>query len=92
MAGSWLTDSVIANPMSIYPEYWERRSSWFRTMSAGIIEVILEDGVSGCGFIGGGKASAAVAVLDEQMRDLIVGRSVFETELIQEQLYRASIF
>jgi L-alanine-DL-glutamate epimerase-like enolase superfamily enzyme len=92
MAGSWLTDSVIANPMSIYPEYWERRSSWFRTMSAGVIEIILEDGTSGCGFMGGGKASAAVSVLDEQMRDLIVGKSVFETELIQEQLYRASIF
>ena len=26
------------------------------------------------------------------MRRLVVGRSVFETELIQEQLYRASIF
>ena len=92
MAGSWLTESVIANPMSIYPEYKERRSSWFGVMSAGVIEVVLEDGTSGFGFMGGGKASAAIAVLDEQMRSLVVGKSVFETELIQEQLYRASIF
>jgi L-rhamnonate dehydratase len=92
MGSSWLTETVIANPMSAYPDYWETRSSWFQTMSAGVIEVILEDGTSGFGFIGGGKASAAPAILDEQMRALIVGRTVFENELIQEQLYRASIF
>jgi len=92
MADSWLTESVIANPMSIYPEYWERRSSWFGAMSAGVIEVVLEDDTTGLGFMGGGKASAAMAILDEQMRHLVIGKSVFDTELIQEQLYRASIF
>jgi L-rhamnonate dehydratase len=92
MAGSWLTESVVANPMSIYPEYQARRSSWFGTMSAGVIEIILENGISGFGFMGGGKASAAIAVLDEQMRRLVIGKSVFDTELIQEQLYRASIY
>lgn len=92
MAGSWLTESVVANPMSVYPEYWERRSSWFGVMSAGVIEIILENGVSGFGFMGGGKATSAVAVLDEQMRHLVIGKSVFDTELIQDQLYRASIF
>jgi L-rhamnonate dehydratase len=92
MAGSWLTESVVANPMSIYPGYAERRSSWFGTMSAGVIEVVLENGITGYGFMGGGKASSAVAAIDEQMRDLVIGKSVFDTELIQEQLYRASIF
>jgi L-rhamnonate dehydratase len=92
MGGSWLTDSIIANPMSIYPEYWERRSSWYRKMSAGVIEVVLEDGTTGFGFVGGGKGSAAVNILEEQLRDLVIGKSVFDTELIQEQLYRASIF
>ncbi|MES1257482.1 MAG: enolase C-terminal domain-like protein [Acidobacteriota bacterium] len=92
MAGSWLTESVVANPMSIYPEYRERRSSWFGGMYAGVIEIILENGVSGFGFMGGGKATSAVAALDEQMRHLVVGKSVFQTELIQDQLYRASIF
>lgn len=89
---SWLTEAVVANPMSIYPEYWERRSSWYRNMSAAVIEVILEDGTSGLGFVGGGKGSAAATILDEQLRDLVVGKSVFDTELIQEQLYRASVY
>jgi L-rhamnonate dehydratase len=92
MGGSWLTESVVANPMSMYPGYAETRSSWYRTMSAAVIEVILEDGTSGLGFVGGAKGSAAAIILDEQFRDLLIGRSVFETELIQEQLYRASIF
>ena len=92
MAPSWLTETVIANPMSIYPEYQERRSSWFRTMSAAVIEVELEDGKRGYGFVGGAKGSAVAAVIDEQMRGLVLGRTVFEGDLIQEQLYRASIF
>ncbi len=92
MAGSWLTESVVANPMSIYPEYVDRRSSWFGTMSAGVVEIVLENGITGLGFMGGGKASAAVAAIEEQFRALVIGKSVYDTELIQEQLYRASIF
>lgn len=92
MGGSWLTETVIANPMSIYPRYWERRSSWFRTMTAAVIEVVLEDGTTGLGFVGGAKGRAAATILDEQMRDLVVGASVFDTELLAEQLYRASIY
>jgi L-rhamnonate dehydratase len=92
MQHSWLTESVIANPMSIYPEYWEKRSSWYRTMSAGVVEVVLEDGTRGFGFIGGAKGNAAASIIDEQFRDLVLGKSIFETELIQGQLYRASVF
>ena len=92
MAGSWLSESVIANPMSGYPEYWERRSSWFGPMTAAVIEVVLENGVRGFGFVGCGKGHAAKAIVDEQMRSLVLGKSVFDTSLIQEQLYRASIF
>jgi L-rhamnonate dehydratase len=92
MGGSWLTDNVVANPMSLYPEYWQRRSSWYGTMSAAVIEIVLENGISGFGFVGGGKGSAAACILQEQMRGLVIGKSVFQTELIQEQLYRSSVF
>lgn len=92
MAGSWLSESVIANPMSRYPEYFEKRSSWFQAMTAAVIEVVLEDGTRGFGFVGCGKGLAAKAILDEQMRALVVGKSVFDTGVVQEQLYRASVF
>lgn len=92
MAASWLSESVIANPMSGYPEYWEKRSSWFGPMTAAVIEVVLEDGTRGFGFVGCGKGLAAKAVFEEQMASLVVGKSVFQTSLVQEQLYRASVF
>ena len=84
-------ESVIANPMSGYPEYWEKRSSWFGRMTAAVIELVLDDGTRGYGFVGGGKGELAPAVLNAQMRQLLIGRDVRETASVQEQLYRASI-
>lgn len=92
MAGSWLSESVIANPMSGFPEYWEKRSSWFGPMTAAVVEVVLDDGIRGYGFVGCGKGEAARAIIDSQMRALVIGKSVFDTERIQDQLYRASLF
>ena len=92
MAGSWLTESVIANPMSIYPEYWERRSSWFGAMTAAVISIETTDGVVGHGFVGGGRGDAVAPLLAAQLRPLLLGKSIEAPELLQEQLYRASIF
>ena len=94
MAGSWLSESVIANPMSGYPEYWERRSSWFGEMTAAAIEIVVEDGTRGFGFVGGGKGRVASAILDAQFRGLLVGKRIDDLTAIhslQEQLWRASI-
>lgn len=92
MGGSWLTETIVANPMSIYSEYSAKRSSWYGKMTSAVVEVILEDGTSGFGFVGGAKGEAAASVIDEQLRPLAIGKSVFQTELIQEQLSRASVF
>lgn len=91
MAGNWLTERVIANPMSHYSAYADRRSSWYRRQSAGVVVITLEDGTTGYGFVGGSKASACQAMLDEQVRDLVVGVSCFESEVVSEQLYRATV-
>ena len=92
MGGSWLTEDVVANPMSLYPEYAAKRTSWYGRMTSAVVEVILEDGTSGYGFVGGAKGEAAASVIDEQLRALVIGKTVFQTELIQEQLTRASVF
>lgn len=92
MGGSWLTETIVANPMSIYPEYVAKRSSWYGKMTAAVVEVILEDGTSGYGFVGGAKGEAAAIAIDEQLCALVVGKTVFQTELIHEQLCRASVF
>ena len=91
MTTSWLTEKVIANPMSIYPEYFEKRTSWYGTLSAGVVVITVENGTQGLGFVGIGKATVAGPMLDKQIRDLALGKNCFDTELIQEQLFRASI-
>ncbi len=91
MAQNWLTERTIASPMSIYARYAERRSSWYGTQTAGVVVLTVEDGTKGFGFVGGAKASACGPMLDEQLRDLVLGQSCFDTERISEQIYRASV-
>lgn len=38
------------------------------------------------------KGEAVASLLDEQLRALVIGKTVFQTELIHEQLTRASVF
>lgn len=92
MSNSWLTHKIVANPMSRYPEYFEQRSSWFGRMTAGVVEITVEDGTVGYGFVGGGRANAGQTLIEDQFRSLLIGKSCFDTELIFDQLTRASVF
>lgn len=92
MSDSWLTNKIVANPMSMYPEYFESRSSWYGQLSAGVVEVEAEDGSVGYGFVGGGRANAGRTLIDDQFARLVVGKNCFDTELIFDQLVRASGF
>jgi L-rhamnonate dehydratase len=90
MALSWLTDSLIANPMSRYSEYRERRSTWFGEMTAAVVEVQTSGGHSGLGYIGGGRGAVAREIVDTHFASLLLGKSPFQVELIWDQLYSAS--
>jgi L-alanine-DL-glutamate epimerase-like enolase superfamily enzyme len=90
MALSWLTDSLIATPMSRYPEHRERRSSWFGEMTAAVVEIDTNDGHKGLGYIGGGRGTLAQEIVRSHFGSLIVGKSPFQVELIWDQLYSAS--
>jgi L-alanine-DL-glutamate epimerase-like enolase superfamily enzyme len=92
MSASWLSDGVIANPMSIYPEYRAMRSSWFGPMSAAIVEIVTDEGLHGLGTVGGGKGKLAAAIIDDQFRQLLVGKDPSNIELLWEQMFRASQF
>ncbi len=92
MSASWLSEGVIANPMSIYPEYKEKRSSWFGTMAAAIVEIVTDEGLHGLGTVGGGKGRLAPTIIEEQFRNLLVGKDPFAIERLWEQMFRASQF
>jgi L-rhamnonate dehydratase len=89
MATSWLTDTVIATPLSGYTRHRERRSSWFGRMVASLVCIETEDGLTGLGYIGGGKAAAA-SIVEDQYAGLLVGADPFDTALLWDVLFRAA--
>lgn len=89
MASSFLTESVIANPMSGYAPYKARRSSWFGEMASILVEIGTDEGVTGYGYVGGGKAAAAT-LIESHLKQFVIGKNPFDVELIWEQMYRAS--
>jgi L-rhamnonate dehydratase len=92
MKDSWLSEGLIANPMSIYPEYREKRQSWYGPMTSAVVQISTDAGLHGLGIVGGGKGKLAATVVDEQFRTLLIGRNPFDIELLWEQMFRASLF
>lgn len=92
MKGSLLSEGLIANPMSIYPEYREKRQSWYGPMTSAIVEIVTDSGFRGLGTVGGGKSKLTATIVEEQLGTLLIGRSPFDIELLWEQSFRASIF
>jgi L-rhamnonate dehydratase len=92
MSSSWLSEGLVASPMSIYPPYREKRSSWYGPMTSAIVEIETDEGIRGLGVIGGGKGKLAPIVIEEQFRNLLIGQNPFHIELLWEQMFRASQF
>ncbi len=90
MKSSWLIDSAIANPMSCYPDYKKKRSSWMGNMTTVIVKITTTDGNYGVGWVGGGKQAAA-SIIDDVFSKLLVGESPFNIEDLWEKMYRSSV-
>ena len=89
-AKHWLVDSLIANPMSGYAEYREKRSSWgIGVVGALVVEIETEDGRVGVA-TGSGGAPAAWLIRHHFAR-FLVGQDARNINLIWDQLYRASL-
>ena len=57
-AGHWLVDDLVANPMSIYPEYRDSRDSWgMGVLGSVLVEVETESGEVGVATGLGGDAA-----------------------------------
>ena len=86
---SWLSESLVANPMSLYPQYKARRSSWGpRWGSDVLVRVTTDDGIEG---IGGTAPAAAQPIVEEHFRHLLIGRDPFDIERLWDQMFRASL-
>ena len=55
---SWLSESLVANPMSIYPEYKARRSSWGAKWGPELlVRIQTDEGIEGHRLRGSGRGA-----------------------------------
>ena len=88
--GHWLVDSLIANPMSGYAKYREKRSSWgIGVLGSIVVEIETEDGTVGVA-TGSGGVPAGWLVKHHFARFLI-GEDARNINRIWDQNYRASL-
>ena len=82
----WQNDTEIANPMSGYPRYKARRTSWRPALPPIGCVVTAEDGSWGFGTsqMGG----AAVAVINDHLGKLLVGEPCLATERLWDMMLR----
>ena len=69
MRGSWLSESSLANPMSIYPLFKARRSSWYGPLTFAVVRIETDEGIHGLGTVGGAKRKLAAAPRRLQIAD-----------------------
>src|SRR3712207_6248167 len=77
--GHWIRDSVIANPMSVYPAYKQTRTSWGVDALGGlIVELEARDGTVGVGVSQGGIAGGAI--IERHLKRFLVGSDPRDVE------------
>ena len=88
--GHWINDTIIANPMSKYPEYYESRSSWGMDAIKGIfIEISTEGGHTGFATAYGGYISSWI--IKNHFNRFLIGADARDLNLLYDQMYRASM-
>lgn len=83
----WI-EGRIASPMSIFPEYSERRGDW-AAFDDFIVEIEAENGEIGFATSTGGQAAALL--VESNLARFVVGRDLSEGEMIWEHLWRSSL-
>lgn len=86
---SWLSESLVANPMSIYPAYKDRRSSWgTRWGHEVLIRVETDEGLVG---IGGTTPAPAAMIVEGHFAHLLQGQDPANVGRLWDQMFRASL-
>jgi L-rhamnonate dehydratase len=90
-AGHWLVDTLIANPMSGYPEYKAQRTSWGIDALGGlVVEVETASGLIGTGISQGGDAAAFL--IERHLNRFLIESDPRDVERIWDQMYRSTMY
>lgn len=88
--GHWIVDSPISNPMSVYEQYRDSRTSWgIGALGSVIVEVELADGTIGVGISIGGEA--ACFCVENHLSRFVEGQDPTNVELIYDQMWRSTM-
>ena len=82
----WQDGSEIANPMSRYPRYKARRTSWRPAFPEIGCLVTAEDGT--WGFATGKMGAGAVALINDHLGAILVGEPCLATERLWDMMFR----
>ena len=87
--GHWLVDSLIATPMSGYPDYKQSRTSFgINVMKSIVVEIEASDGSIG---ISAGQGGApACYIIEEHFKRFIVGQDPRNLNKIWDQMFLSS--
>lgn len=86
----WLVDSLISNPMSGYAPYREKRTSWgIGVLGSIVVEIEADDGTVGVATGTGGVPAGWL--IENHYSRFLVGQDARNTNLIWDQMYRASL-
>jgi L-rhamnonate dehydratase len=90
-AGHWITDTLIANPMSHHAKYRASRTSWgIGALGGVVVEIEAADGTivvsTGLGGI------PCCYLIETHFRKFLLGSDARDTNRIWDQMHRASLF
>ncbi|MBT3508456.1 MAG: L-rhamnonate dehydratase [Nitrospina sp.] len=87
--GHWLVDTLIATPMSAYPEYKQSRTSFgINVMNSIVVEVEASDGTVG---ISAGQGGApACYMIEKHFKRFLVGQDPRKLNQFWDQMFRSS--
>ncbi|KAK6525195.1 hypothetical protein TWF694_005341 [Orbilia ellipsospora] len=90
-ADHWLVSSPISTPMSRYPDYKKTRTSWgINVLGSFCVEIVASDGTKG--FATGFGGPPACWLVHAHFERFLVGQDPRNTNLLWEQMFRASMF
>ncbi|VZI22185.1 unnamed protein product [Fusarium fujikuroi] len=89
--GHWLIDSDISTPASKWEKYKKSRTSWgINVLGSFLVEIEATDGT--VGFATGFGGPPACWLVHEHFERFLIGADPRNTNLLFEQMYRASMF
>ena len=87
----WIVDSLIANPMSKYPDYRDKRTSWGIDVLGGlIVEIETESGEVGIGISQGGDMGGFI--VEQHLARFLIGSDPRDVERIWDQMWRSTLY